>query len=291
MIKLLLLAVHIASFTGVDTTANQAKDRPAYVIYGKDGKKVSFSQMIKGLSSAEVVFLGELHNNPISHWIQLQVARELADIHKNKVAFGAEMFEADNQLIMDEYLSGQISKDSYMKEMRHWPNYETDYHPLVLLAKDNGIPFIATNIPRRYASLVFRKGFAGLDSLSDYAKQYIAPLPAPYDGNLSAYKKMIEMSGGHGGDNLPKAQAIKDATMGHFIVKRMEGITQFIHFNGAYHSDDFQGIVWYVKHYRKGTKVKTVTTVLQENIDELVKENIGKADFIICVPADMTTTH
>jgi uncharacterized iron-regulated protein len=269
----------------------QAKDRPAYIIYNKDGKKVSFSQMIKGLSTAEMVFLGELHNNPISHWIQLQVARELADIHKNKVAFGAEMFESDNQLIMDEYLAGRISKDSYMKEMRHWPNYETDYHPLVQLAKDNGIRFIATNIPRRYASIVFKKGFEGLDSLSPEAKKYIAPLPAPYDGSLTAYKKMIEMSGGHCGNNLPKAQAIKDATMGHFIVKNMESIVQFIHFNGAYHSDDFQGIVWYVKHYRKGTKVKTVTTVLQENIEELVKENIGKADFIICVPADMTTTH
>jgi uncharacterized iron-regulated protein len=267
------------------------ENRPAYVIYDKEGKEVEFTQLIKGVSSAEAVFIGELHNNPISHWIQLQITRELASIHKNQVVLGAEMFESDNQLIMDEYLKGSISTDSYMKEMRLWPNYETDYAPLVEFAKAQNIPFIATNIPRRYASIVFKKGFAGLDSLNAEAKKYIAPLPVVYDGEVACYKRMLEMAGGHGGENLPKAQAIKDATMAHFIHVNLPEKKTFIHCNGAYHSDDHEGIVWYLKQYRKGIKIRTVTTVLQEDITRLTEENLGKADYIICVPADMITTH
>lgn len=267
------------------------ENKPAYIIYDSKGKEVEFTQMIKGLSNAEAVFVGELHNNPISHWIQLQLTRELASIHKNQVVLGAEMFEADNQLIMDEYLSGKITSDSYLKEMRLWPNYETDYHHLVEFARVNSILFVATNIPRRYASMVYRNGLEALDSLSEEAKRYIAPLPLKYDGSVACYKRMLEMAGGHGGENLPKAQAIKDATMAHFILKYRNNDKVFIHYNGAYHSDDHEGIVYYLKQFSPKTKAKTVTTVLQDDITILADENKGKADFIICVPSDMITTH
>lgn len=67
-----------------------------------------------------------------------------------------------------------------------------------------------------------RNGFEGLDSLDAAAKTYIAPLPVAYDAELPGYKSMIEMMGGQGGhvnENLPKAQAVKDATMAYFINK------------------------------------------------------------------------
>ena len=266
-------------------------DYPAYLIYDKNGKEVSFSKMVKAAYESDIVFAGELHNNPISHWIELQLAKSLY-LNKNKsVVMGAEMFEADNQLILDEYLNGTISSSNFMKEMRLWPNYETDYKPLVEFAKNKSIPMIATNVPRRYASMVFKKGFEGLDSLSGQAYNYIAPLPIDYDPSVPCYKKMLTMGGGHASPNMPKAQALKDATMAHFILKNWKEGSCFLHFNGAYHSDQYEGIVWHIKRKNDAVKVMTITTVLQDDVTELLEENEGRADFILCVASDMTPTH
>lgn len=78
---------------------------------------------------------------------------------------------------------------------RLWNNHKTDYKPLVDFAKNNRTPFIATNVPRRYASMVFREGFEALNSLPSNEKKWIAPLPIPYDSTLPGYVKMIEMMG------------------------------------------------------------------------------------------------
>ncbi len=95
---------------------------------------------------------------------------------------------------------------------------------------------------------------------------------------------------GHISENFPKAQAIKDAAMAHFILKNLSPGKQFIHFNGAYHSDNFEGIYWYLKQHDASLNIVTITTVLQENIRELEEDYTGRANFIICVDEDMTTT-
>jgi len=266
-----------------------AQDKPAYVLFDKNGKKIRFSKMLKQLETTDLVFFGEFHNNPISHWLQLEVTKEL--IAKRSLILGAEMFEADNQQALTSYVEGKTTAKELDSTSRLWKNYATDYAPLVNFAKENKLNFIATNIPRRYASLVARRGFEVLDSLSPDEKAWIAPLPIAYDAELPGYKKMLEMMKGHGGPNLPKAQAIKDATMAHFILQHYRAGSLFIHYNGAYHSENYEGIVWYIKTKQPGMKYMTLTTVSQKNIDKLLDENKGKADFIICVDEDMTTTY
>ena len=103
------------------------------------------------------------------------------NIHKDQLMLGAEMFESDNQLIFDEYMQQKISYDRFEAEARLLDNYRTDYYPVVFFAKEHHIPFIATNIPRRYANIVKNKGFEALDSLSEEAKRYIAPLPIDFE--------------------------------------------------------------------------------------------------------------
>ena len=118
--------------------------------------------------------------------------------------------------------------------------------PLVDFAKENKLAFIATNIPRRYASLVSKKGFEALDNLTEEEKTWIAPLPILYDATLPGYVEMMKMMGDHTSPNMPKAQAIKDATMAYFIQKNLQPNSVFIHYNGTYHSDNFEGIYWYL---------------------------------------------
>jgi uncharacterized iron-regulated protein len=271
-------------------------DKPAYLLYTSDGKNVKYQKMIETISSADVVFFGELHDNPIAHWLEYEVTAELHEIVADRLIMGAEMFEADNQLLLDEYLSSAYEADKFEAEVKLWKNYKTDYKPLLEFARKNNLPFIATNIPRRYASMVSKKGLEVLDSLSAQAREYIAPLPVYYDPEVKCYKDMLDMNGiqGMGGkpnENLPKAQAIKDATMAHFILKNMEPGKLFIHYNGSYHSDNYLGIIYYLKLYRPDIRVATISTVLQDDIESLLPENSGVADFMVVIPANMTRTY
>lgn len=260
-----------------------------FVLYNAKGKKVSYKKMIKVLKEKDIVLFGEYHNNAIAHWLQLEVTKELKQ--SRDLVLGAEMFEADNQEQLDLYLQGKLSAKGLDSNARLWKNYPTDYAPLVNFAKENKLAFAATNIPRKYASLVSKGGFEKLDSLSAKEKSWIAPLPIAYDAELPGYKKMLEMMGGHGGPNLPKAQAVKDATMGHFILKYFKPGSLFIHYNGAYHSDNYEGILWYLKRQRPELRYATISTVSQKDIHSLEVVNKGKADFIICVDEDMTNTY
>ncbi|MBN2639383.1 MAG: ChaN family lipoprotein [Bacteroidales bacterium] len=267
-------------------------DKPAYRFFNSDGKPVHYKKVVNTAENADVVLFGELHNNPISHWFELEITKDLyAD--KKPMVLGAEMFEHDNQLLLNEYLTGKISKKSFDAQARLWPNYKTDYHPLLSFAEKHHLPFIATNIPRRYASVVFKNGFEALDSLSQEAKSYIAPLPIPYDPDLKCYKDMLgEMKGmGHSSANFPKAQAIKDATMAWFIAQNAQKGKLFIHFNGSYHSDNYQGIVWYLKKYKPELKIVTITSVEQVSVDSLENQYRNRADFILAVPESMTKTY
>ena len=97
--------------------------------------------------------------------------------------------------------------------------------------------------------------------------------------------------GNHSNENFPKAQAIKDATMAHFILKNWSKGKLFLHFNGAYHSDNFESIYWYLKQQNPDLKITTISTVSQEDISELKEEHSGKADYIVCVDKDMPPAH
>ena len=106
----------------IAVTMSFTSDKPAYKLFNKDGKSVKYSKMIKALSEADVVFIGELHDNPISHWMELEITKDLAALDTIGVTLGGEMFESDNQLIIDEYLKGLISKNKFEAEVRKWPN-------------------------------------------------------------------------------------------------------------------------------------------------------------------------
>jgi uncharacterized iron-regulated protein len=273
------------------------KPRPSYQIFtGDKAKAVDFDKMMKGIQEADVVFFGENHNNSIGHWLQLQILKELGEVTGKKVIVGAEMFEADAQLVLDEYLQGFIKEDHLLKEGKVWDNYKTDYAPIVEFAKINNLPFIATNVPRRYANIVARNGLGGLSDLDEQARAYIAPLPIEVDYELSSYKEIEEMMGGHmgpgaGSKNMVDAQAIKDATMAYFISENWSSGNVFYHLNGSFHSKNHEGIIPFLRQSNPDLNIVTIAIADQDSIDELEEGNQGQADYVIAIPADMTKTY
>lgn len=271
------------------TIVLHAQDKKSYQLFDKNGKKVSYDKLLKASLKTQVVLFGEYHNNSVSHWLQLELTKDVAA--KTPVVLGAEMIEADNQTQLNQYLKGEIDQKKLDSTARLWKNYPTDYKPLVDFAKENNFDFIATNIPRRYASMVSKKGFEALKTLTHVEKTWIAPQPIPYDASLPGYVEMMKMMGDHTSPNMPKAQASKDATMAYFINKNLKANSVFIHYNGTFHSDNFDGINWYLKTYNPSIEIVTISTVEQKDISKLEKENHNKADFILVIDEDVTKTY
>ena len=271
------------------TIISVAQDKKAYQIFDKKGKKSSYEKVLKASEKTDVVLFGEIHDNSVVHWLQLEFTKDLAQ--RKPLVLGAEMLEADNQKQLDQYLKSEINQKQLDSSARLWKNYKTDYKPLVDFAKDKKINFIATNVPRRFASLVFKKDLVALDSLSALEKSWIAPLPIEFDINLPGYKGMMSMQGGHAGEKMPKAQAIKDATMAYFINKNRKENSIFVHYNGTYHSDNYEGINWYLRKLDADIQIVTIAMVEQKDISKLEAEHYNKADFILVIDEDVTKTY
>lgn len=273
----------------------QQKTYDAYRLYDNNGKAIDYQQMVRQLSKADVVFLGEIHNCAITHWLELRILQSLYLAHGKKLALGMEMFEADNQLILNEYLQGLIFSDRFEEEARLWPNYSTDYAPLVYFAREHHLPVIATEVPRRYAAMVKDRGLKCLDSLSAEAKTFLPPLPIRYVANEHAEQgfALMRMMGQHktdsGNSHLSEAQALKDATMAWHIAQHAQ--KKVLHVNGNIHSDGQAGIVTYLRQYAPGKKIITVRAVRQEDITRLDETYLGLADYYLCIPEDMSMSY
>ncbi|GCC50673.1 hypothetical protein SanaruYs_08910 [Chryseotalea sanaruensis] len=274
------------------TLFTYAQDKATYKVFTKEGKPSDFTTMMKESAKADLTFFGELHDNSIAHWLELQVMKDLF-AQRGSVTIGMEMFEADNQIIIDEYLAGLIDEKLLLSEAKVWDNYKNDYKPLIEFAKENKQRVIATNVPRRYANIVYKKGIDQLNTIAPEAKNWIATLPIIIDLTLSGYKSMIDQMGGHGApgtaDNMARSQAVKDATMAHFILKNKS--FPFLHVNGSYHSQNSEGIVWYIKKADAKIKIITLQVVEQKDINQLEEANKGLADYVIAIPSDIIKTY
>jgi len=258
----------------------------SYTIFSQNGKQVKYKKMVKSLSKSGLVFFGEIHNNAIAHWLEIELTRDLDE--KRDLILGAELFETDTQDIVNQYLDFQLDDEQLDTLARAWPNYKSDYAPLVTYARANGLEFIATNIPRKFANQVYKGGFESLDQLTEQELEWVAPLPIDFDPTLPQYQKIVTEMGDHGSPKLVKAQAIKDATMAHF---NLESSKLFLHFNGSWHSNYHEGIVWYVRKQSPEINLQTIAIVTQSEIEKLNAEHMGVADFIICVDDDIPGTY
>lgn len=274
-------------------------DRPAYRLFTAQGQAADYDQMLAQLAQADVVLFGEQHNDPMAHWLELQVAKDLARLKgASKVVLGLEMFERDVQPLVAQYAAGTLPDSAFERQSRPWPNYATDYRPLLQFARDEKMTVVGTNAPRRYAQQVARGSLAALDPLPALDKSYLAPLPLKVDFDLPGYKNMAAMFGdasaAHGGGarNIIQAQALKDATMAYYIRRSVGPGQTLLHLNGSYHSDHHDGIVAYLRAQPKpALRIITLSVVMQSQLQQLTKENVDLADYVIAVPADMTKTY
>ena len=182
-----------------------------------------------------------------------------------------------NWPLIDVLLSDDTYRRMYIAHMR--TILEENFGNGLYETRANDLQSIASNLVQTWRAI------------SQLARIEEVVVPITIDTTLSTYQEILEMGMGHAGDNLPKSQALKDATMAHFILKNSRNGHLLVHFNGAFHSKQYEGIYWYLRQANKQLKILTISVVEQDDINALSEGQIGQADFIIATPTNMTKTH
>jgi uncharacterized iron-regulated protein len=276
----------------------------AYVpnrVYDTHRKRfIDFESMLADASRTDVLFLGEQHDNPATHRLEAAALEGLARRRSN-IVLAMEMFERDVQPLLDGYLAGRASEADFLAASRPWPRYATDYRPLVEIARELKWPVVASDVPRRLAGLVSRRGLTTiLDSISATDRAYAArDLLCPHDDYFARFAKTMSDMPSHSGDStaetaaekaatierIYQAQCIKDETMGESIADAFAAAPPHalvVHVNGAFHSDYGLGTTERVKRRMPGKRVVVVSFVPVRDLDSADgKSQRTLADFIV----------
>ncbi|MGO3161943.1 ChaN family lipoprotein [Sphingobacterium sp. JB170] len=243
-----------------------------YKIYSvKLGKEITLAELTADLVHAEVVFFGEEHSDSVAHVLQLEVFKALHGLHGNGLSLSMEMFQTDVQLVLDEYLTGQVTEKNLNADARPWKNYK-DYRPLVEYAKENVLHVLAANAPSRYTNRVTRNGIESLEELPKEAKKLIAPLPIDtLTGRY--YEKFNALLGGHegmGNMKIYQSQNLWDATMAWNIARlaKKSSVKQVLHLNGRFHSDEKLGTYAQLQRYAKRLKLLNISAFSHESFSK-----------------------
>jgi uncharacterized iron-regulated protein len=192
-------------------------------------------KILQELVKANVVYLGENHNNPKDHKAQLEILQALHQQNR-KIAIAMEMFQRPFQDVLDQYLAGKITEAQLVEQTEYekrWGFPWENYAPILRFAKTNQLPTLALNTPTEVTRKVAR---SGLESLTTDERKYIPPFSEIRTDNAN-YRKIAQAAyeqhhqAGHGNsssfERFFTAQVLWDETMA-------EKIAQFLKANSDY---------------------------------------------------------
>lgn len=258
----------------------------------KTWNTIGYENIEEKFKSVDVIIIGEEHDDKKGHEEKVKLIQFLSE--RIPFVISLEMFERDQQIVLDEYMEGLIDEKTFQSEIKLWNNYETDYKPIVLFAKDKKIPVIAANAPRRYVRSLSRNGLEAMYKFQKASKKFFAPIYTIELYRQDAYEeKIIGSIAGHGGDkqgfqNMILAQNLWDATMADSIRKTIDRKrTKIIHINGRFHSDEYMGVTHRLKAL--GLKVLTISMFIHRSNETPNQNQLKKyADVIYITGVSLT---
>ncbi|MGH9314860.1 MAG: ChaN family lipoprotein [Vicinamibacterales bacterium] len=265
-------------------------------VYDSDRKRFTdFEAMLAELARADILFVGEQHDDPNTHRLELAILEGLAR-RRGNVTLALEMFDRDVQSLVSEYVAGSAAEDAFLKASRPWPRYATDYRPLVEFAKSTGWPIVASNVPRRLASEVAKGGLEALERANGDRVWYAEDVRCPEDDYFDRFVETMTSHPMPGAEKMPAAeqramvrrfylsQCLKDETMAESVVRaREQGAPLVVHFNGAFHTDFGDGAAERVTRRVPHARVVVLSILPVENLDALKpsKQDRKRADYLV----------
>lgn len=273
---------------------------PVLRVYSTHASRfVSFETLADAAAATDVVFFGEQHDDPVTHATELALLAAIGDRRAN-VVLSLEMFERDVQRTLDDYLAGRIDEKSFLAGARPWDRYTTDYRAMVELARVRGWPVVASNVPRRLASVVSRGGLGALDTLPSADRPWVArEHRCPRDDEY--FTRFADQMRGHGSggpasapdtaglrvmtEKFYEAQCVKDEAMAEAIAEALARAGRgavVVHFDGAFHSDYGLGTAERARRRLPGIRSLVVSAIPVVSFDTLdVEGNRTRGDFIV----------
>jgi uncharacterized iron-regulated protein len=244
-----------------------------------------FESMLADLARADAVFVGEQHDDPNTHRLELAIIEGLTR-RGVPVIVALEMFERDVQPSLDQYTAGTMAEEPFLKGSRPWPRYATDYRPLVEFAKAHKLPIVAANVPRRVASEVGKKGMSVVEGLGADRALASKELQCPTSGDY--FDRFAAAMGNHAGasSNFYFAQCVKDETMGESVAEafhKTPGRVTIVHVNGAFHSDFGHGAAESARRRMPGRRIAVVSVLPVADIDAAKPsaDDLKRADYLL----------
>lgn len=232
-----------------------------YKLYSPAGTPVSITHLTPELRQADVLLIGEWHTHAGIHRFQTELLKQLSNGHR-PIALSMEQFSRDKQSVLDEYLDGQIGEQTFIQQSNAWPNYESDYRPLIEFAKRADIAVIAANAPRKIVRCVGRQGVDYLNKLDSKQRRFVAESINTDD---SLYKEKFMASMHHGESEQTEkqyaAQMTWDETMAESIVNYLtkHPESQVVHVAGKFHTEGGLGTATSILNRNPNLKVVVIT--------------------------------
>jgi uncharacterized iron-regulated protein len=248
----------------------------------KNGKEVTFDEMIGAVKNSDVVYFGEKHGVKAILSMQLKV---LEALYRNNpdVSVGMEMFNYKQQHLIDGYLEGKMDLEGLIKEYsKGKERFDLNHYGKILdYARDHDLEVLGLIIPRQFAAMVTRNGLEAIDDEDLIIKS------TDMDLSNEAYSKWVKeairestpmMGAGLKPDDFVKAQAVKDETMGKniakYFAKRDRKTPQMLAIMGSGHCNYRFGVPDRAKKWarKEGITIKD-SVIIAEKLDESVDKN------------------
>ncbi len=267
----------------------------SYRVFTADGTPTTLDALARDVMNADVVFMGEVHDDSVGHVVQDALFGLLLAQSQKPVTLSLEMFERDVQGVLDEYLSGIIPESQFLPAARPWPMYAAHYRPMVEKAREAGRPVLAANAPRRYVNLVSREGPGALEKLSEEARSFLSPLPfvQPTEAYQAKWNALMAEMGHDSGtsasgpSNMLLSQSLWDATMAHTIARYLMARPGdiVVHLVGGFHVEGKTGTPEALLTYRPGTDLRVIAVQPADDITVFSSDYNGLGDYIVLTDA------
>ena len=263
-----------SSYTQTNSHATSAEVTSFYdyQLYTPSGEHIALSKLPIELQQADVILIGEWHTHAGVHRFQTDMLKQLTSYDRS-LALSMEQFTRDKQPVVDAYLRGEIGEQYLMKQANAWPNYESDYRPLVEFAKQKNLPVIAANAPKSIVRCIGRQGLDYINKLDDDQRMFIAQA---INTGSSPYKEKFMASMHHGKPEQTEkqfaAQVTWDETMAESIVSYLDDNpgAQVVHVAGKFHTEQGLGTAASILSRNPSLKVIVISptdNVLSDNTD------------------------
>ena len=152
----LVVAVHFAA-----RPAHAAEEcAPASVWTIPGGGRIAAPDILARAAKAQVVLLGESHDDADHHRWEMQTVAALSAL-RPKLVLGFEMFPRRVQPVLDRWVAGELDEAAFLKAAdwsQVWGFDAAFYLPLFHFARLNHFPMVALNVERELVRTVRAQG-------------------------------------------------------------------------------------------------------------------------------------